>query len=145
MPTGNNSYFITREKKKKSVCSIRDDGNRSQQWWLICDLSDGLDKQRDPGSLLSLIYVWKQTEMRGRERERKKRAGEWEAVLIGLSQASVRLGPRGRGAPALHVEKLCLHGELMTLIYEESMKSGPLWRGCHSEPNFPCITFAALR
>lgn len=140
-PTGSNLYFITGEKK--SASRIKNDGNLSQQWWLIYNLSDGLNKQRASLGTLSLYTA------EGKQRVSRGEAGKEESRRIrcgsGLSEArTIAVSYREMGSCAT-CEKLCLHGELMTLIYEECRKSSPLWHSCHSEPNFPCITFAPLR
>lgn len=72
-PSGNNSYFIIREKKRAS--SIRSDGNLSQQWRLICNLSDGLDKQRELGTLSSYLTEGEKAETKEKTEERER--GEW--------------------------------------------------------------------
>lgn len=93
----------------------------------------------------SYLTEGEQTETKEETEERKTRTREREVVMIGLSRARLWLFPRGRVGCCAACEKFYLHGELMTLIYEECMKSSPQWPGCHSEPNFPCITFAVLR
>lgn len=69
--------IYNKRKKKKSASSIRDDGNLSQQWWLICNLSDGLDKQGELGSLSSYITEGEQTETKEREEDESREKEKW--------------------------------------------------------------------
>lgn len=64
-------------------------------------------------------------------------------VLTALGQVSVRFCPRRREVSCTTCEKLSLHGELMSLIYEVHTNTTPLWPACFSEPNFPGISFSS--
>lgn len=72
-----------------------------------------------------------------------KGGGERNMVLTALGQVSVRFCPRRREVSCTTCEKLSLHGELMSLIYEVHTNTTPLWPACFSEPNFPGISFSS--
>lgn len=65
-------------------------------------------------------------------------------LQIGVIQSRGSV-PQEWESPAACVENVYLYCELMILIYEECMKSSPLWYGWQREANFPSMTFAALR